>query len=155
MTTYSCRFSQSHPIACAASLAVQKEVAEKNLLANAREQGAYFGQLLEKRLKESTAAPFVFDVRGGGAFWGVEFDFDAPEAKGYKFAQPFAMAVQGQSLSNGLIIIGMTGGAALDNSKGDTSIFAPAYNVTREQIEKIVDVYVKSVEEILAESVVQ
>ncbi|VDB99883.1 unnamed protein product [Peniophora sp. CBMAI 1063] len=146
---------QSHPIACAASLAVQKEIAEGNLLANAREQGAYFGELLEKRLKESKAAPFVFDVRGGGAFWGVEFDFDCPEGKGYKFNQPFAMAAQARALQNDLIIIGMTGGARLDNTKGDTSIFAPAYNVTREQVEKIVDVYVKSVEEVLAESAVQ
>ena len=107
-------------------MAVQKEIAEKDMLKNAREQGADFGELLEKRLKESKAAPFVFDVRGGGAFWSVEYDWDAPEAKGYKFSQPFAMAAQAKCLENGLIVIGMTGGAALDNSKGDTSIFAPA-----------------------------
>lgn len=145
---------QSHPLACAAALAVQKEISEKNLLANAREQGAYLGELLEKRLKESKAAPFVFDVRGGGAFWGVEFDFEAPEAKGYKFSEPFALAVQAKALENNLNVLGMVGGAALDNSKGDTSIFAPAYNVTREQVEKIVEVYVKSVVEVLDASAV-
>jgi len=46
----------------------------------------------------------------------------------------------------------MVGGANLEGTKGDYIILAPAYNVTKEEIEKIVDIFVNSVEEILRES---
>ena len=64
----------------------------------------------------------------------------------------FAMLVQARALKNGLIVMGMVGGANLEGTKGDHIILAPAYNVTKEEIEKIVDIFVKSVEEILSES---
>lgn len=55
--------------------------------------------------------------------------------------------------ANGLIVIGMMGGASanLEGTKGDHIILALAYNVTKEQIEKIVDIFVNSEEEILKE----
>ena len=62
------------------------------------------------------------------------------------------MLVQARALKNGLIVMGMVGGANLEGTKGDHIILAPAYNVTKEEIEKIVDIFVKSVEEILSES---
>ena len=65
--------------------------------------------------------------------------------------QSFAMLVQARALENGLIVMGMVGGANLEGTKGDHIIFAPAYNVTKEEIEKIVDIFVNSVEEILRE----
>ena len=48
----------------------------------------------------------------------------------------------------------LAGGARYDNTKGDTSIFAPAYNITKEEVEKIVDLYVEAVEEVLTEAFV-
>ena len=65
------------------------------------------------------------------------------------------MLVQAQSLQNGLIVMGMVGGANLEGTKGDHIILAPAYNVTKEEIEKIVEIFVESVEEILREFGVQ
>jgi len=69
---------QAHPLACAASLAVQNVIEEENLLENIRIQGSYLGKLLQERLTgpNSLALPYTFDVRGGGGFWAVEFDFD-------------------------------------------------------------------------------
>jgi adenosylmethionine-8-amino-7-oxononanoate aminotransferase len=59
---------QGHPIGCAVALTVQKEIRERDLLANVREKGA----LLEKLLKERLAQhPHVGDIRGKGLFWGV------------------------------------------------------------------------------------
>lgn len=59
---------QGHPLACAAALAVQKIVKEKNLIQNVRDMGTY----LEKRLKERLEShPYVGDIRGRGLFWGV------------------------------------------------------------------------------------
>ena len=62
------------------------------------------------------------------------------------------MLVQARALENGLIVMGMVGGANLQGTKGDHIILAPAYNVTKEEIEKIVGIFVKSTEEILRES---
>lgn len=148
---------QAHPLACAASLAVQNVIEEENLLENIRIQGSYLGKLLQERLTgpNSLALPYTFDVRGGGGFWAVEFDFDGDNNNlvvDFKKGNLFAMLVQARALKNGLIVMGMVGGANLEGTKGDYIILAPAYNVTKEEIEKIVDIFVNSVEEILRES---
>lgn len=68
---------QGHPVACAAALAVQKEMKEQNLIQNAHDLGI----LLEKSLKERVAPhKHVGDVRGLGLFWGVGF-LNAPISK--------------------------------------------------------------------------
>src|ERR1700761_7024890 len=97
-------------------------------------------KLLKERLQgpNSPAAPFTFDIRGGGGFWGIEFDFDGPEAAGLDFrGGQFAMLLQAHALENGLVIMGMTGGASLQGNKGDVILLAPAYNVTAQEVEKI------------------
>ena len=127
-------------------------IIEENLLENARVQGEYLGSLLRQRLQSpnALAAPFVFDVRGGGAWWGVEFDFTGPEASRVDFKSgKFGMLAQARCLEKGLIIMGLTGGANIEGTAGDHLMLSPAYNITREQVEKIVDLLVESVEDVL------
>jgi len=64
----------------------------------------------------------------------------------------FAMLVQYRAFEHGVSVMGMTGGSNLEGTKGDHIILAPAYNVTREQIERIAAVVIQSIEEILQES---
>ncbi|KAF9563918.1 PLP-dependent transferase [Agrocybe pediades] len=144
---------QAHPLACAASLAVQEVIEKENLLENIRVQGDYLRSLLQEGLTgpNSPASPYVFDIRGGGGFWAVEFEFNGVDFQG----SSFAMLVQARSLANGLIVMGMVGGANLEGTKGDHLIFAPAYNVTKEEVEKIAEIFVRSVNEILKEYIVQ
>jgi adenosylmethionine-8-amino-7-oxononanoate aminotransferase len=98
----------------------------------------------------SPSAPFTFDIRGGGGFWGIEFDFDCPEGATLDFkGQQFAMLVQAQALTDGLIIMGMTGGANVQGTKGDVILLAPAYNVTAQEVEKIVEMFGASVDAML------
>ena len=85
------------------------------------------------------ASPYVFDFRVGGGFWDVEFEL----------GNSFAMLVQAHALDNGLIVIGRTGGANLQGTKVNHVILAPDYNVTKEEIEKIAEIFCQSVEEIL------
>lgn len=59
---------QGHPVACAASLEVQRIIREENLVQNVRENGALFGRLLHEYLDDH---PHVGNVRGKGLFWGV------------------------------------------------------------------------------------
>lgn len=148
---------QAHPVACAASLAVQKVIQNEDLLANARKQGAYLSSLLRERLlaPNSLAAPYTFDIRGAGCWWGIEFDFSDPAASKVELkGTSFATAVQQRALENGLIVMGMSGTASVDGTKGDAILLSPAYNITKEQVEKIVDVFVKTVEEVIREHLV-
>ncbi|KIK93489.1 hypothetical protein PAXRUDRAFT_828930 [Paxillus rubicundulus Ve08.2h10] len=148
---------QAHPLACAASLAVQRVIIEENLLPKVVQNGELMEELLHQRLlgAGAIAKSFTFDIRGRGAFWGIEFDFSGSDAAKLDFkGQTFAMLVQACCLKNGLIAMGMNGGGSLDGSKGDHLMLGPAYNATTDEIEKIVDIFVESVEEVLRESLV-
>ncbi|THH12821.1 hypothetical protein EW146_g7335 [Bondarzewia mesenterica] len=137
---------QANPVSCAASLAVQKFIASENLLEKGRPQGEYLGSLLRSRLQSANtlAAPYTFDVRGGGFFWGIEFDFTGPEASKVDLkGKAFAIVLQARCLEKGLIIMGLTGGANLEGTRGDHCLLAPAFNVTREEVEKIADIFVE------------
>lgn len=136
---------------------MQKVIADEDLLANARTQGAYLSSLLRERLlsPNSVAAPYIFDIRGAGMWWGIEFDFDGPECRNLELkGQTFAVAVQQRALDKGLVIMGMSGTAALDGSKGDCILLSPAYNITKAHVEEIVEGFVATVEEVLSESFV-
>jgi E3 ubiquitin-protein ligase TRIP12 len=141
----------------------------ENLLENIRIQGAYLGMALNKlfRIPETKflagkllheglrghgalAAPFVFDIRGGGGFWVVEFDFGGASGLNLE-GKNFAMLVESRTFENGVIVMGMNGGANLEGTKGDHIIFAPPFNVTSEEIEKIAAISIRSVEEVLGE----
>jgi E3 ubiquitin-protein ligase TRIP12 len=92
---------QAHPLACAASLAVQRVVVSDNLLQNCRIQGKYLESLLKERLQgpNALAAPFTFDIRGGGGFWGIEFDFSCPPPEAPKVkGEGFGIVVQARCL---------------------------------------------------------
>ena len=86
-------------------------------------------------------------------FWGIEFEFTSPDAAKLDFkGGQFAMILQARCLQNGLIIMGFTGGANLEGTQGNHCILAPAYNVTRAEVEEIVKRFVESVEEVIKES---
>ncbi|KAH9988394.1 pyridoxal phosphate-dependent transferase [Russula vinacea] len=94
----------AHPLSCAAAIAVQKVIAAENLLENGRQTGEFLAQLLRERLQSpgAVAQPFVFDVRGGGSFWAVEFDLTGPEGKGLDLkGRQLAMVVQARCLEKG------------------------------------------------------
>jgi adenosylmethionine-8-amino-7-oxononanoate aminotransferase len=62
---------QGHPIGCVVAFTVQREIRERNLLANVREMGALLERLLRERLEDH---PHVGNIRGKGLFWGVSAD---------------------------------------------------------------------------------
>lgn len=144
---------QAHPLCCAASLAVQRILKKENLLENIKIQGELLGSLLRSRLLGSAAvaAPYVFDIRGKGGFWAVEFDItgkNALELGGKRFGP----LVEERCFKNGMMIMGMSGGANYEGTLGDHCMFAPAYNVTAEEITRIVDIFVQSVEDVIKEA---
>jgi len=149
---------QAHPMTCAAAIAVQKVIKTENLLENGRQTGEYLAKLLRERLQSpgAFAQPYVFDVRGGGSLWAVEFDFTAcgPSVKKPNFkGKQFAAIAAARCLEKGMLVMARSGGANIKGTEGDHIIFSPAYNITKKEVETVVDIFVESVEEILRESV--
>jgi len=141
---------QSNPLSCVASLAVQKVIHSENLLANARVRGDQLSARLRAKLTSPTsiARPYIAEIRGGGAFWGIEFEIDdATAAKFAKDGQRFAIVVQQTAFENGLVVMGMYGG--IDGSKGEVILLAPPLNVTEAEVDKIADIFVQSVEQVV------
>ncbi|KAL5640275.1 hypothetical protein ACGC1H_007521 [Rhizoctonia solani] len=154
---------QAHPIASAASLAVQRVIASENLLALCRQRGAELEQLLKDTLRGPNArsAPYISDIRGGGLFWGVEFDVPDTElprinaayrrssgsGQGLSNNRRFGVLLQDMTMDKGLVAIAMTG--SVDGKRGDHLILAPPYNVTSEELKLVVDRVVESVEGLL------
>ena len=121
-----------------------------NLLANAVTRGDQLSARLRERLTSPTslAQPYIAEIRGGGMFWGIEFEIDdATATKLSKNGDTFAMAVQRTAFTNGLITMGMHGG--IDGSRGDVLMLAPSLNITEAEVEKVVDLTVQSIEDVI------
>jgi len=127
-------------------------IAAENLLENGRQTGEYLAQLLRERLlsPDSLARPYTFDIRGGGSLWIVEFDFTGPEGERVNLqGQPFASLVAARCFENGVVVVSPNLGDKTEETGRDGIMFSPAFNIARQGVEKIVDVFVKSVEEVL------
>jgi adenosylmethionine-8-amino-7-oxononanoate aminotransferase len=136
----------SHAFNCQVALEVQKKVKKDNLIANIKEQGAYFGEQMRERLKHSKT---VGDIRGTGGFWAVEFVKDRatkepfPKEVGYgpKFAKKL--------YENG--VFQLPGGGTIDGVNGEHALFSPAFSISREEMDEMIDIIVKTIGECEAE----
>jgi adenosylmethionine-8-amino-7-oxononanoate aminotransferase len=137
---------QAHPVACAAALAVQQVVQRENLLENVRTQGAYLSSLLHSRLDSH---PYVGDIRGKGLFWGVEFVKNKVTKMSFDPENEIAKKLQMKALSRNMgIYIGV---GTMDGVRGDHVILSPAYNVTKEEIETIVERMVGAINDVFGD----
>ncbi|KAL3480313.1 pyridoxal phosphate-dependent transferase [Aspergillus californicus] len=140
---------QGHPVSCAAALAVQKIIKEEQLLDNVKSTGLYLEARLKERLGEH---PYVGDIRGKGLFWGLEFVKDkitkepfSPEA-----AVAFRLQETGLKPEFGISLYASPG--TVDGIRGDHVILSPAFNVTKEEIDIIVETTVKVLDEVFAKT---
>ena len=123
----------SHPIACAAALAVLKAIDDEDLLANVAARGAQLRGLLAARLGQH---PHVGDIRGRGLFCGVEFVRDRETKAPFPAAAKLAQKLKDAAMAEGLMIYPASGCA--DGVLGDHVLIAPPYIVSAEEIETIV-----------------
>lgn len=139
---------EAFPLACAAALCVQKIIQEENLLENVRKQGTYLERLLKEGLGDH---PNVGDIRGRGAFWGIEFVEDK------KTKEPFAPSVEVAPRMHDLGMLApyhmavYAGQGTMDGVKGDHILLAPAYNLTRDDMKEIADKLIGMVNQFFAE----
>ncbi|KAF9891552.1 hypothetical protein FE257_004019 [Aspergillus nanangensis] len=126
---------QGHPVACATAYAVQEVLRDERLLENVREQGEYLGDLLKARLGSHKN---VGDVRGRGLLWGVEFVMDKETKRPFPASKKIAAKVHDTGLQpeHGISLI--PGNGVADGTDGDIILIAPAFNVSKTDVELIV-----------------
>lgn len=123
-----------HPTACAAALAVQKAIHERNLLENVGRQG----DLLETALVERFGNhPHIGDIRGRGLFRGLELVAERASRQPFDPAQRLFAKIKKEAMANGLVCY--PGNGTADGVSGDHVLLAPPFIVTADQIGEIVD----------------
>lgn len=133
-----------HATACAAALAVQRTIAEDNLLANVQARG----EQLRARLREALGEhPNLGDIRGRGLFVGVEFVADRGSKATLDPALKTHAQLKSAAMQNGLLVYPM--GGTVDGVCGDHVLFAPPFICTPQDIDSIVERFAAAVRAVL------
>ncbi|KIM99323.1 hypothetical protein OIDMADRAFT_126687 [Oidiodendron maius Zn] len=127
---------QSHPLACAAALEVQKILKEDDLLSNVRKQGALLGKLLVERLGNH---PNVGDIRGRGLLWGIEFVKNKATKEPFPSSNKVSPKIHSLGLSTDHGICFLAAHATMDDKTGDYIALAPPYIVSEQEVHLMVD----------------
>jgi adenosylmethionine-8-amino-7-oxononanoate aminotransferase len=132
----------SHPVVCAAGLAVLEYMEKNNLVERSKINGRY----MHKQLSSLYDHPTVGDIRGMGIFAGIEF------VKEKETKEPFAPKIRfngrivEQCYKNGLLAYPGTG--TVDGLKGDHIQVAPPLVVSKDEINEIIRLLDKSIGEV-------
>lgn len=123
-----------HPIACAASLAVQKYIEENNLLENVRLRGQELKDALYAQFGQH---PQIGDIRGRGLFVGLELVSDRAMKEPFDPSKKLHARVKAAAMDEGLMCYPM--GGTIDGRRGDHILLAPSFITTSDQITEIVE----------------
>ncbi len=130
--------NEGHPVACAAAIAVLREILERDLCANARVQGARLRAGFQ-RLADKYGC--IGDLRGKGLFQAMEFVQDVATRKSYPKDVNFGVRIGKQALENGLLC----------RFDPHWIAFGPPLVSTAEQIDEMVALLELSLSQVLAE----
>lgn len=133
-----------HALACTAGLAVQKAIAERNLLENINSKGKKLRQLLNQHLAEH---PHVGDIRGRGLFVGIELVKDRATKQAFDPALGLSAKLRKGGMKNGMIFYPMSGTS--DGINGDHILLAPPYICEDSHIEEIAEKVSRTITEVI------
>lgn len=122
-----------HPAACAAGVAVLKEIEANDLLANVRAVGDRLKSALEARFGQH---PAVGDIRGRGLFIGMELVADKDSKAPFDPACKLAASIKSAAMREGLMCYPMSG--TVDGLNGDHILLAPPYMIDEGHVDEIV-----------------
>jgi len=124
----------SHPMACAAALAVQEVIARDRLLDNVKAMGAHLARRLGERFGNH---PHVGDIRGRGLFMGVELVEDRSTKQPFDPKRKLHARIKKAAMANGLLVYPM--GGTIDGAVGDHVLLAPPFICDVAAIDAIVE----------------
>jgi adenosylmethionine-8-amino-7-oxononanoate aminotransferase len=128
---------EGNPVSCAAGLAVLREILERDLCGNARVQGARLRAGFERLARKYGV---IGDLRGKGLLQGMEFVRDPATKERFPPEKALGVQVGHRALANGLLCRFDPHWLAL----------GPPLIVTAEQIDEMVALLDRSLEDVLA-----
>lgn len=134
-----------HPIASAAALAVQRVLQRDQLLPQVRARGAYLTNALHAAFDDH---PHVGDIRGRGLFMAVELVKDRASLQPFDHNKKLHALIKQQAIQNGLLVYPM--GGTIDGKSGDHVLVAPPFIVNEAEIDQIIDLLKRSIDESLS-----
>ena len=123
-----------HPTACAAALAVQTKIRDRDLLANVRKQGSVLVDCLHERFGNH---PNVGDIRGRGLFQGIELVADRATRETLDPDLKVHARIKNHAMDRGLICY--PGGGTADGVRGDHVLIAPPFIIGDDEVSELVD----------------
>jgi adenosylmethionine-8-amino-7-oxononanoate aminotransferase len=128
---------EGNPVSCAAALAVLREILDGDVLSNVRIQGERLRAGFESLAKKYSV---IGDIRGKGLFQAIEFVKNVATKEQFPASLSFGVQVGRRALENGLLC----------RFDPHWIAFGPALTSTGEQIDEMVALLGKSIEETLA-----
>ena len=123
-----------HATACAAALAVQKTIEQRDLLPRVRDLGDKLQQRLHGALGEH---PNIGDIRGRGLFQGLELVADRASKVPFPAEAKLHARIKKAAMQEGLMCYPM--GGTLDGRSGDHILLAPPFILEEAQLDELVE----------------
>jgi adenosylmethionine-8-amino-7-oxononanoate aminotransferase len=123
-----------HAVACAAALAVQDAIEDRDLLTAVIDRGDDLDQALNERFGNHR---FVGHIRGRGLFRAIELVADRQTKAPFDPGLKLHAAIKAAAMARGLMCYPM--GGTIDGVHGDHVLLAPAYIVSKEEIGDLAD----------------
>ncbi|MDR0520046.1 MAG: aminotransferase class III-fold pyridoxal phosphate-dependent enzyme [Clostridiales Family XIII bacterium] len=137
-----------NPTGAAAQLAAYKYLNDHDLVENCRKMGDY----LKSRIAEiAKRHPMMGDIRGRGLMVGIELVKDKETREPFDPALGMASQVQDECLDGQNMIIEASSGCNKGTS-GDALVISPAFVVTSDEIDMIVDKLDKAITKVEAKN---
>jgi hypothetical protein len=133
-----------HATACAAALAVQQEVRDRDLLSNVRKMGGMLKTALSEQFGNH---PHVGDIRGRGLFVALELVNDRDTKEPFDAELKLAERIRVRAMENGLICYPM--GGVVDGKRGENVMLAPAFIFEEQHVFELVDKLSRTLDDVL------
>ncbi|WP_299496612.1 aspartate aminotransferase family protein [uncultured Shewanella sp.] len=135
-----------HTMACAAALAVQKTIEERQLLTQVHQQGQYLHQTLSQAF---LTHPYVGDIRGRGLFMGIELVANKELKLSFDPQLNIHARIKKVAMEKGLMCYPM--GGTVDGRVGDHILLAPPFIVEDNHIDEMIQILKDTLFQVLKE----
>jgi len=132
-----------NPLSCAVADKVLSIIERENWVDNAATQGKY----LMQKLQHLNNKPIVGDIRGIGLMIGIEFVSDKKTKKPFEQDDRLQGEIMEACLEEGLVVY--PGGGCFIGYKGDHILLAPPINITRHEVDLLVEKLERGIENVL------
>ncbi len=131
-----------HAVGAAAGLATLRILRNENLIENSARMGSYLDNKLHEALNQH---PNIGDIRGRGLFWGIEIVKNRSSADPFPANQKLAWRIWKRAFDMGLVLYFSQG--CVDGVNGDIIMIGPPLIINEEQIDELVELLVKAIQQ--------